>query len=567
MLACQTKVYGNMTVHVPSSTLFAHQRIKTGDMRAEFKELFRRVKKDFEEKHGKEPMINKITLSLPQPTLDDNLSDFTRLKRAFKKETGRERLLISHEQLIKLPQILRKNDFQVSFYYVKEPGDVSKIVYLEEKPGQKTYALAVDIGTTSISACLIDAESETIVREASCANAQSQFGADVINRIVYSTKRNGLKKLKDTVIQESLNPLIAELAAKSDIQTDQIVVFSVSANTTMTHLLLGVPSDDLRKEPFIPVFTETKDLLLKPSQLGLEINTDGLIVISPNIASYVGGDITAGVITAEIRESESFTVLIDLGTNGEIVVGNSDFLMTCACSAGPAFEGGEISCGMRAAGGAIEKITIDPESFEVSYRVIDGQTPTGICGSGIIDLISELKKTGLIDAKGKFVKEKNCKRIEYDEYGIGRFLIASSVDDEQDKDIYISEIDIDNFIRAKGAVYSALVVLLDSMGFDFDMIETIKIAGGIGSHIDIKEAINIGLFPDIDPSKYEYIGNSSLIGSYVAALNKKAVDYMDDTANNMTYVELSVHPGYMDEFISASFIPHTDLTRFPNHKG
>ena len=258
------------------------------------------------------------------------------------------------------------------------------------------------------------------------------------------------------------------------------------------------------------------------------------------------------------------SIFIDLGTNGEIVFGNSDFLMSCACSAGPAFEGGDISCGMRATDGAIEKCTIDAETMEPTFSVIGdpGQKPVGLCGSGIIDVISELFRCSMISPKGKFIREG--KRIRHDKYGMGSYVLAFQEDAGSVKDVEITEVDIDNFIRAKGAIFSAIQTLLSSLDFDVSMVDDVYVAGGIGSGINMKNAVGIGMLPDIPLEKFHYIGNSSLSGSYAMLLSSEAERKVYELARSMTYLELSTTPGYMDEFVAACFIPHTNTSLFPS---
>ena len=332
----------------------------------------------------------------------------------------------------------------------------------------------------------------------------------------------------------------------------------------MNHLFAGVDAESVRMEPYIPTFYKTNSLYA--NNLGISINPDAHIIIAPNIGSYVGGDITAGTFVSMIWNKPEFSLFIDLGTNGELVFGNSDFMMSCACSAGPAFEGGDISCGMRATDGAIEACTIDKETMEPTYQIVgeEGQKPIGLCGSGIIDVISELFTAGIINPKGKFIREGE--RIHRDKYGMGSYVLAFAKDSDTGRDVEITEVDIDNFIRAKGAIFSAIRTMLSSLDFDVSMIENVYVAGGIGSGINMKNAVTIGMFPDIPLDKFHYIGNSSLSGSYTMLLSNEAERKTYEVAGNMTYLELSTVPGYMDEFVAACFLPHTDTDMFPSVK-
>ena len=272
----------------------------------------------------------------------------------------------------------------------------------------------------------------------------------------------------------------------------------------------------------------------------------------------------AGALTSLIWDKDEFSLFIDLGTNGELVFGNRDFMMSCACSAGPAFEGGDISCGMRATDGAVEAVVIDKDTMEPTLSIVGdaGQKPVGICGSGIIDVIAELYRTSIISAKGQFVREG--KRVAHDEHGMGRYILATKDESETGREISITEVDIDSFIRAKAAIFSAINIMLSSLDMDVTVLEHVYVAGGIGSGINMENAVHIGMFPDVDRSLFEYIGNSSLAGAYAMARSDNAVDKVDELASNMTYMELSTNPRYMDEFVAACFLPHTNRELFPS---
>ena len=424
--------------------------------------------------------------------------------------------------------------------------------------------LAIDIGTTTVSALIINMENGEILAKASAGNGQIRYGADVINRIIEQQKPGGTNRLQRAVIDDTINPMIQEMCKKASISRNSIYRMCVAANSTMNHLFAGINADPLRMEPYIPAFFKTNSLFA--SDVGIAINPDAHIIVAPNIGSYVGGDITAGTLVSMIWNKPEFSLFIDLGTNGELVFGNSDFMMSCACSAGPAFEGGDISCGMRATDGAIEACTIDKETMEPTYKIVGepGTKPIGLCGSGIIDIISELYMCGIIDPKGKFIREG--KRIRHDQYGMGSYVIAFEEEAGSVKDVEITEVDIDNFIRAKGAIFSAIRTMLGSLDFDVSMIDHVYVAGGIGSGINMENAVNIGMFPDVPLDKFHYIGNSSLSGAYVMLLSTKAEKKTYELASNMTYMELSTVPTYMDEFVGSCFIPHTDTGLFPNVK-
>ena len=356
--------------------------------------------------------------------------------------------------------------------------------------------------------------------------------------------------------------MIEHMCRASGFDPKHIYRMCVAGNTTMNHLFSGINADHLRMEPYIPAFFKTNSFFA--SDLDIHINPDAHIIVAPNIGSYVGGDITAGTLVSMVWNRPEFSLFIDLGTNGELVFGNSDFMMSCACSAGPAFEGGDISCGMRATDGAIEACVIDKDTMEPTFEIIGeaGVKPVGLCGSGIIDVISELYQCGIINPKGKFIREG--KRVRHDKYGMGSYVLVFQEDADSVKDIEITEVDIDNFIRAKGAIFSAIRTMLASLDFDITMVEDIYVAGGIGSGINMRNAINIGMLPDIPLEKIHYIGNSSLSGAYAMLLSTEAEKKTYEVASNMTYMELSAVPTYMDEFVASCFIPHTDNTLFPS---
>jgi len=422
-----------------------------------------------------------------------------------------------------------------------------------------SYGLAIDIGTTTVSAMIADLETNTALTKATTGNAQIRYGADVINRIIEQQKPGGVVDLQNAILNDTLYPLIECLCDSIGTNTHQIQKITIAANTTMNHLLLGINANSIRLEPYKPVFLACKPY--HPSRIGINAAQRADMHLAPNIGSYVGGDITAGVLASGIWDNEAMSLLIDLGTNGEIVFGNNDFLMACACSAGPAFEGGDIDCGMRASAGAVSACIIEKETMTPQLTIIGENKPAGICGSGLIDIIAELFRHGIINGKGKFDRESD--RIKHDEYGTGSYILVHAADSATGIDITLTETDIDNFIRAKGAIFSGIMSLLSPLGFTPADIDRIMVAGGIGSGINIDNAISIGMLPDLPADKYSYIGNSSLDGAYAMLISQDNIKKVHEIADNMTYIELSSQPGYMDEFIAACFLPHTDETLFP----
>ena len=420
------------------------------------------------------------------------------------------------------------------------------------------YGIAIDIGTTTVAAALIDLETGTMLDHISSGNAQIRYGADVINRIINQSKPEGIWKLQHAVREETVIPLIEGLCSHAGILPQRVIRCVIAGNTTMEHLFLGVDASSIRLEPFVPKFLEVHGKTAR--EVGLPLAPNASVVFAPNVGSYVGGDITAGVLASRLWTSEEMTLFVDLGTNGELVLGNADFMLCCACSAGPAFEGGDISCGMRATRGAIQALTIDPETLEPIYNVIGSVRPLGLCGSGLVDVVAELFRRGFIDAKGRFTRERG--RVRFNEHGRGEYVIAFPSESGTGSAITINETDIDNFIRAKGAIFSATRSMLSSLDMPVDMLDRVIIAGGIGGGINIHNAISIGMLPKIPELRYSYVGNSSLTGACSMLLSADATNRTFELGRNMTYIELSTHPGYMDEFVASCFLPHTDASLF-----
>ena len=562
-LSCCSKISADVNVLVPDIASAYKSRMKVADLSSKEEiAIFENAKSDIqlagiELKNS----LEVVDVLMDVPSLDDTMPDNERLTRALRKYLNINRVRIPYVVLKKLPDVLRENNFAVKCVIRATSDDMYVYDIFGKDEDVVIGGLAIDIGTTTVSAVLINMENGEILAKSSAGNGQIRFGADVINRIVESQKPGGQKKLQDAVIKETINPMIHEMCKSAKFPKDHIYRMCVASNTTMNHLFAGINADPLRTEPYIPAFFKTNSLFA--SDVGVDINKDAHIIMAPNIGSYVGGDIPAGTLVSQIWNRPEFSLFIDLGTNGELVFGNSDFMMSCACSAGPAFEGGDISCGMRATDGAIEACTIDKETMEPTYKIVGdpGTKPVGLCGSGIIDVISELYICGIINPKGKFIREG--KRIKHDKYGMGSYILAFEEEAGSVKDVEITEVDIDNFIRAKGAIFSAIRTMLTSLDFDVSMIDDVYVAGGIGSGINMQNAVNIGMFPDIPIEKFHYIGNSSLTGAYLMLLSTPAEKKTYELAANMTYMELSTVPIYMDEFVGACFIPHTDTSMFP----
>ena len=562
-LSCNSKVMGDCTIFVPDIASAYQSRMKTADLSSPAEiAIFTDCQENLKANGiGFANHFKALDLTMAEPTLDDTMPDNERLTWAIQDALGVEEVTIPFGVMVKLATTLRQNHFHVC---VKGAHKDNTFYCMEicSPDDQRIVGCAIDIGTTTVTMVLTDLETGKLLAKGSSGNGQIRFGADVINRIIEQGRPGGKAKLQNAIVKETLVPIIANLCKSAKLDCRSILRLAIGANTTMNHLLVGADGESIRMEPYIPSFFHWEGL--QAGDLKLPANPLAPVLIAPNIGSYVGGDITAGTLASGIWNRDEMSLFIDLGTNGELVFGNRDFLMSCACSAGPAFEGGDISCGMRATDGAIEACTIDKDTMEPTFQIVgdEGQKIVGICGSGIIDIISELFRCGIINAKGLFVREGS--RVAHDEHGMGRFILATAQESETCREVSINEVDIDNFIRAKGAIFSAIDTLLTAVDMSVDMIDDVYVAGGIGSGINMHNAVNIGMFPDVDLEKFHYIGNSSLTGSYAMVMSDEAYDKTRELQSNMTYLELSTYPGYMDSFVAACFLPHTNASLFPN---
>ena len=510
-----------------------------------------------------DPLAIKWRLQVPPPKLEDGLSDLDRLVRAVQKDWGKHPVEFSLQGLRTLADTLRANEGLVTATIVQ---DAKRLHLIGVEPGDTTlrhYAVAIDVGTTTVAVQLIHLAIAAIIDSRSDYNDQICCGLDVISRINYARRPEHLEELR-TRILGTINRLIRQVASSHGVSPEEISNAAISGNTVMTHLLLGLKPEPLRIEPYTPTLLRAP--YLRNAEIGIAINPQAWIHISPCVGSYVGGDITAGILCTDLAaDTEDINLFIDIGTNGEIVVGNNSFLMACACSAGPAFEGGGIECGMRASSGAIEKVWIDPATGVARYSTVGNRKPRGICGSGMIDLVAKLFLTGWIDPAGKFDRSRPCSRIQVD----GRraaYIIAEADDSAIGKPIVITETDIENIIRTKASIYSACALMLDQVGLSFDAIRHIYIAGGFGRFLDLENAIVIGLIPDLPREKYQYIGNSSLMGSYMVVVSQEFRLRQLELSQRMTYLELNTDSHYMEQYTGALFLPHTNPSQFPTVK-
>ena len=460
---------------------------------------------------------------------------------------------------------MRKADWEVTTILLrgKRAEEPDRIIAVE--PGDTKnalYGLAVDIGTTTVCGVLIDLNTGEVVNEASEYNGQIQYGEDVISRIVYSQRPGGLEALQERVVH-TINNVIETLCEKVSIMHNDISYIMAAGNTTMSHLLLGLNPKFVREAPYTP--TCNRYPITRASSIGITAHPSVRLYLYPSVASYVGGDITAGVHACQMHKSPELTLFIDIGTNGEIVIGNQDWMVCAACSAGPAFEGGGIKHGMRATSGAIENFHIEPVSLDPMIITINHSKPQGICGSGLISIVAELLEAGVIDQQGKFNRDIEHSRIRkgYDGY---EYVLTWAKDSAVDEDIVITEVDLDNLMRAKGAMYAGYQTLLESVSMTFSDLDRVILAGNFGNYIDLEQAICIGLLPDIDRAKFYYLGNASLLGAQISITDHKRFFERSAVSKLMTNMELSENPNFMNHYVASLFLPHTDMSLFPTVK-
>ena len=546
VLACQT-----FPEHDISAEILEESRLVVGDKIAlskskDLSELFRSLDGEIS------PIVKRLEIELPPPTIEDHISDLERLKRELDLK-GIKGMRFSHAFVSSMADEMRNSNWKINLAYVDGP----EAIFVTADKDAARYGLAVDIGTTTIVVYIVDLSDGRLVDVGSTYNSQIRYGDDVITRIIYATESGGLNDLRETVT-EDINNLIETIAEKHNIRREGIESGVISGNTTMSHIFWGLDPHYIREEPYIPAVNFFP--LWRAGTSRLHINNQAPVYTLPCIASYVGGDIVSGILSSKMHRSREIALFMDIGTNGEIAVGNNEWLITAACSAGPCFEGSGIKHGMRATEGAIEAIRITPETFELSLGVIGNSTPTGICGSGMIDAISEMFLAGIIDQKGKFVREIKTDRIREGDDG------AEFVFYKGDKDIALTEVDIENILRAKAAIYAGISLMIKEVGFTLDKVERVYIAGGFGNYLNVDKAIILGMLPDLPKEKFKFLGNTSITGAYLCLLSEKLRKEAEEIAKKMTYIELSTSRSFMDEYMSALFLPHTDIGLFPTVK-
>jgi uncharacterized 2Fe-2S/4Fe-4S cluster protein (DUF4445 family) len=558
-LGCQAVVKGDAVVIVPEQEE-AEIQVAAPTVGAE------RIALAAEFTEELDPSVRRAHVVIPPPSLDDQTTDWDRLLRELSLQHGISNATASLPMLRTLGRDLREAEWNTTA--VLEMGDpelnsCAQPRLIDLLPGDQSdrcYGVAIDIGTTSNVVYLVDLANGKVLDRASAYSGQISAGEDVISRIIFSQKRDGLSRLQKMVLK-TLNGLLEDLASRNQIPLRQISKAVVAGNTTMIQLFLAIDPSTIREMPFVPAIS--RPLPVTAEELGLNINPQATVDCLPVVGAYVGADITAGVVASELAETDALTLFIDVGTNGEIVLGNRDWLITCACSAGPAFEGSGVRHGMRATAGAIEEIWIDQRTYEPTYETI-GQLPArGICGSGMIGLLAELFITGIVDKAGKIQRDLPTPRVRTGDHG-GEYVVVWANQSGIGTDIVINEVDIENLLRTKGAIYAGFSVLVQSVGLELAEVEQVFIAGAFGQYINVEKAIQIGLLPDMPWDRFHYLGNTSVLGAFYSLVSRRMRRKVLEVAQKMTYLELSADNTFYDQFMSALFLPHTDITAFPS---
>jgi uncharacterized 2Fe-2S/4Fe-4S cluster protein (DUF4445 family) len=568
-LACQTIIEGDVVVLVPPQEKI-ERRLKESKRAA-------KVELPFPYDLHDQP-LRKYAITLEPPSLQDQTDDWSRLQRELARRYpslapagGVGGVQASLPVLRKLGRALREGEWTVTVVVDLDPSGFGKPEGSSEGPPrlidvlpgehlESLWAVAIDIGTTSNHVWLVDLISGEVMAQKADYNGQIARGEDVISRIIYASKGNGLEELQGLVM-ETLNRLLKQAARERSISTDEIYKAVVAGNSTMIHLFAGVPPESIRLMPFITAVNQFPPFPAR--EIGLGVNPEATVDCLPGIASYVGADITAGVVSSEMCRTGDLTLFIDIGTNGEIVLGDCTWLIACACSAGPAFEGAGVVHGMRATAGAIEEVWVNSRTYEATYRVIGGEKPRGICGSGLISLLAEMFVAGVMDKSGNIHLNLPTKRVRKGAHG-PEYVVAWAEETATGEDIVITAVDIDNLMRAKAAIYAGFSILARSVGLTIADVGQVLIGGAFGQYINVEKAVQIGLLPDKSFDDFHFLGNTSVRGAYMALLSQGMRQRVGEVGQMMTYLELSADNTFFDEFNAAMFLPHTDESQFPS---
>jgi uncharacterized 2Fe-2S/4Fe-4S cluster protein (DUF4445 family) len=555
VLACQSKVLSDVTVTVPKSHTLETTQILMDTNAHRFSQLAGDVRAGLFEF---DPLVKKIYLEITPPSLHDHIADHERLYLAIREKIDAPIMQTGFRILQKLPALLISSNYKVTVT-IGRRGQTTEVIEVEAgNRSQRNFAVAVDLGTTTVVAHLIDLTSATTVDTEATYNSQINFGEDYIRRIIYAEENDAFDEMQNRIVND-VNNLIVTLAERKRIDLQEITTVICAGNTAMVHFLLNLDSTRIRREPYVATAGFVPPI--RAAEAGIQINKRGLLYCLPSVAAYVGSDIVAGVLSSRLFTQKGVCLFADIGTNGEVVLGNRDWMVCASSSAGPAFEGSGVKHGMRAGAGAIEQLSI-LEDGSIEYKTIGGNTPVGICGSGLLDTLAELFMSGIIDRTGRFAIDPAVdNRLTDGDEGL-QFQLAPAVDEHHE--IVMTQADIDNLVRSKAGVFAAIKVLMESTQTKSENLEAIYLAGGFGNFLNVRQAVTIGMLPDVPIEKIHFVGNTSISGAKAVMLSQQALEAAEEIAGSMTYLDLMSHPGYMDEFIRASFLPHTDLSLFPS---
>ena len=555
LLACQSQVLSDVTVTVPPSHCLEKNQILMDANAHRFSELAGDVPAEGFEY---DPLVRKIYVEMSAPTVHDHTADHERLYLAIREKIDAPIMQTGFRILQKLPALLTKGDYKATVT-IGRRGQTTEVIEVEAgNHSTRNFAVAVDLGTTTVVAHLVDLTNTTTVDTEATYNSQINFGEDYIRRIIYAEENDAFDEMQNRIVHD-VNGLIVTLAERSRIDLQEIAAVICSGNTAMVHFLLNLDPRRIRREPYVASASFVPPI--RAAEAGIQINKRGLLYCLPSVAAYVGSDIVAGVLTTRLFAKRGVCLFVDIGTNGEVVLGNRDWLVCASSSAGPAFEGSSVKHGMRAGAGAIERLSI-LEDGSVEFKTIGDDPPVGICGSGLLDTLAELFVNGLIDRTGRFTAgtSDNTHLSESDE-GL-QFQLVPPIDGHHE--IVITQADIDNLVRSKAGVFAAIKILMVSTQTKPEDLKAIYLAGGFGNFLNVRQAVTIGMLPDVPVEKIHFVGNTSIAGAKVVLLSRQALEAAEKIAGSMAYFDLMSHPDYMDEFIRARFLPHTDLSLFPS---
>ena len=541
------QTHGHVIITVPPESRGGTQRILTGGVETEITLA---------------PSVNKCYLELPKPSLEDFRADYERVMDGLKEDCGLDGLEVDRDLLGQFPQVLRDSDWKVTLGLLEN----REIVSIE--PGltvERKYGLAVDIGTTTVVGYLMNLHTGKVLSVKSFLNPQVSYGEDVMTRITYCNENpdGGLAKLNEKIV-ECINKIMDQAATEAGVKTEEILELSIVGNTAMHHIFLNINPKYLSLAPFPPVIK--RSINVKAKELGLKVNPRANVHVLPVIAGFVGADNVGVILSTNMYDEEELTYAIDIGTNGEMVLGNRDSISVCSCAAGPALEGAHIKHGMRGTTGAIERIQIDPSTLKLQYQTIDNAPARGICGSGIIDVTAEMFKAGVLLRTGVINKELKTGRIRIANGG-PEFVVAWEKETAEGVgDIVMTQGDIREIQLAKAAFYAGAKLLMDNRKAKEEDIKRVYIAGAFGNYIDKANAKTIGLYPDFLLERVKSVGNAAGSGAQQALLSREKRKDAMNIAEKADYIELTIDPNFQSEYISAMYFPHSDINRFPSMK-